>query len=207
VRVRVEPVSPTQIRDRLVDRILGLGQRPRILVDGWAVTRPELLAVDLVEPLRAAGREVTVVLAADFLRPASVRWEFGRDDPDALLDIALDSGALIREVLDPWEAGTAYLPALWDADQDRSARRRTEPVPERGVLLLAGELLLGRWLPVDLSVHLALRPDMLARRLPAEERWRLATDARYREEVDPEAVADLVLRVDHADRPGWVTHR
>lgn len=188
-------------------RVLELGERPRVLVDGWAVTQPERLAADLVEPLRAAGRAAVVVRAADFLRPASVRWEFGRDDPDALLDIALDSGALIREVLDPWEAGTVYLPALWDADHDRSARRRTEPVPDRGVLILAGELLLGRWLPADLSAHLALRPDMLARRLPADEQWRLAADARYRDEVDPEAVADLVVRVDHADRPGWVTQR
>ncbi|MFB9953930.1 uridine kinase [Cellulomonas denverensis] len=205
--MRVEPVSPEQVRSRLVDRVLGLGPRPRVLIDGWAVTGPERWAADLVEPLRALGRPVVLVRSADFLRPASVRWEYGRDDPDALLDLALDAGALIREVLDPWEAGTAYLPALWDAEQDRSARRRREPVPADGVLLLAGELLLGRWLPADLSVHLALRPDMLARQLPQPEQWRLDTDRRYRAETDPEAVADVVVRVDHPDRPGWVVER
>lgn len=206
-RVRVEPVSPAEVRARLVGRILDSGPRPRVLIDGWDVTEPAVLAADLVDPLRAAGRPAVLVRAEDFLRPASVRWEFGRDDPDALLDLALDSGALTREVLDPWETGTAFLPALWDADQDRSARRRTEPVPANGVLLLAGELLLGRWLPADLTVHLALRPDMLARRLPSDQQWRLVTDGRYREEVEPERVADVVLRVDHLDRPGWVLER
>lgn len=205
--MRVEPVSPEQVRSRLVDRVLALGPRPRVLIDGWSVTEPESLAAGLVEPLRARGRPAVLVRAADFLRPASVRWEYGRDDPDALLDLALDAGALIREVLDPWEAGTAHLPALWDAEQDRSARRRREPVPADGVLLLAGELLLGRWLPADLTVHLALRPDMLARRLPRDEQWRLDTDRRYRAETDPEAVADVVVRVDHPDRPGWVVER
>ncbi|MEV7971928.1 uridine kinase [Cellulomonas sp. NPDC089187] len=206
-RVHVEPITPAQVRTRLVDRIAVLGPRPRVLIDGWSVTDPLALATELVEPLRVAGRPAVVVRGLDFLRPASVRWEFGRDDPDALLDVALDSGALIREVLDPWEAGTAYLPALWDAAQDRSARRRTEPVPENGVLLLAGELLLGRWLPTDLTVHLALRPDMLARRLPTDQHWQLAADTRYRAEVDPEATADVVIRVDHAHRPGWVLER
>ena len=206
--MRVEPISPEQVRTRLVERVRMLDvARPRLLLDGWGPADPESLARDLIEPLRARGRDAVLVRAADFLRPASVRWEFGRDDPDALLDVALDSGALIREVLDPWEAGTAYLPALWDAAHDRSARRSREPVPSRGVLILAGELLLGRWLPADLTVHLALRPDMLARRFDDSEQWRLAADARYREDVDPESVADLVIRVDHADRPGWVLER
>lgn len=206
--MRVEPISPEQVRTRLVERVCALDvARPRLLLDGWAPADPESLARDLIEPLRARGRDAVLVRAADFLRPASVRWEFGRDDPDALLDVALDSGALIREVLDPWEAGTAYLPALWDAAHDRSARRSREAVPDRGVLILAGELLLGRWLPADLTVHLALRPDMLARRFDASEQWRLAADTRYREDVDPECVADLVIRVDHADRPGWVLER
>jgi hypothetical protein len=201
-------VSPEEVRARLVARVGELpAVRPRVLIDGWAVTDPAALATDLIAPLRAAGRPAVLVRADDFLRPASVRWEFGRHDPDALLDLALDSGAVIREVLDPWEAGADYLPALWDAAQDRSARRRREPVPDDGVLLLAGELLLGRWLPVDLSVHLALRPDMLARRLPAGQHWLLPADARYREEADPESAADVVVRVDHAERPGWVTER
>lgn len=201
-------MSPEEVRARLVARVAELDAvRPRVLIDGWGVTDPAAVAAELIAPLRAAGRPAVLVRAADFLRPASVRWEFGREDPDALLDLALDSGALIREVLDPWEAGAGYLPALWDAAQDRSARRRVEPVPPDGVLLLAGELLLGRWLPVDLSVHLALRPDMLARRLLAGQHWLLPADARYREEVDPESVADVVIRVDHAARPGWVTER
>lgn len=205
--MRVEPVSPEVVRERLVERVLAAGPRPRVLLDGWAPAGPEALATSLVAPLRAAGRPAVVVRAGDFLRPGGVRFEYGRDDPDALLDLALDAGALIREVLDPWEGGTTYLPALWDVEHDRSARRAVEPVPDGGVLLLAGELLLGRWLPADLTVHLALRPDMLARRLPAAEQWRLATDARYRDEADPEAVADVVVRVDHPDKPGWVLER
>lgn len=225
--MRVEPVTPDVVVDRLVERVLGglaaassgdpggpggtvgpgeAGRRWRVLLDGAPPTRPGALADALVEPLRARGHAALRVSAGDFLRPAGVRFEHGRQDPDALLDDALDTGALIREVLDPLGPGGdgTYLPALWDAQRERSARAARTTAPPGAVLLLDGGLLLGRWLPADLTVHLAVRPGTLARLTPQDEAWRLAAEERYRAEADPEGTADVVLRVDDPRRPGWV---
>lgn len=202
--------------ERLVDRVLdGLGAAPEpdrrwlVLLDGAPPTRPERLADALVEPLRARGHAAVRVSAGDFLRPAGVRFEHGREDPDALLDDALDTGALIREVLDPLgpDGDGRYLPALWDAVRERSARAGRVQAPPGAVLLLDGAFLLGRWLPADLVVHLAVRPETLARLTPPDQAWRLPAEQRYRAEVEPEDVADVVVRVDDPRRPGWVLER
>lgn len=216
--MRVEPVSPEVLVGRLVDRVAdGLAaaraadadRRWRVLLDGAPPTGPGALADALVEPLRARGYAAVRVSAGDFLRPAGVRFEHGRQDPDALLDDALDAGALIREVLDPLGPGGdgTYLPALWDAARERSARATRVPIAPGTVLLLDGGLLLGRWLPADLVVHLAVRPDTLARRTPPDDAWRLPAEERYRAEADPEGTADVVVRVDDPRRPGWVVER
>lgn len=217
--MRVEPVSPEVLVERLVERVVdglaaaraadGPGRRWRVLLDGAPPTAPAVLADALVEPLRARGHAAVRVAAGDFLRPAGVRFEHGREDPDALLDDALDSGALIREVLDPLGPGGdgTYLPALWDAARERSARATREPTAPGTVLLLDGGLLIGRRLPADLTVHLAVRPDTLARRTAPADAWRLPAEERYRAEADPERAADVVVRVDDPRRPGWVLER
>ena len=72
------------------------------------------------------------------------------------------------------------------------------------MLVLDGELLLGRWLDADLTVHLTARPATLARRLGAERAWQLPAFARYEDEVAPQEVADVVARVDDPRRPALV---
>lgn len=148
------------------------------------------------------------VHADDFLRPASVRFEHGRHDPDAYLEDRLDAGALGREVLDPFASRGRFLPTLWDAVADRSTRAAYVEVPERAVLVLDGSLLLGRWLDADLTVHLTVRPATLARRTPAQDRWTLPAFARYDAETTPTQVADVVVHVDDPRHPalasgGW----
>jgi hypothetical protein len=49
-----------------------------------------------------------------------------------------------------------------------------------------------------------VRPDTETRRTPLEDAWTLAAYTRYRREVAPERHADVVVRVDHADRPALV---
>lgn len=213
--MRVEPVSPEVVVRRLTDRVdadlagAAPGRRWRVVLDGAPPTLPGDLAEALVDPLRARGHAVVVVAAADFLRPAGVRLEHGRTDPDALLDDALDDAALVREVLHPLgpDGDGTYLPALRDAARDRSARARRTAAPAGSVLLLHGGLLLGRRLPADLTVHLAVRPATLARLTPPQDAWRLAAEERYRTEADPEGTADVVVRVDDPRRPGWVVER
>lgn len=206
--MRVQPLTPTLVIARLTALIDGRGRsaRLRVAVDGAPATRPDELADALVEPMRALGRPVVRVRATDFLRPASLRWEHGREDADALYDDWLDLAALDREVLTPLGPGGrgTYLPTLRDQVRDRSTRARPLPTPTDAVLVLDGALLLGRRLDLDLTVHLAARPATLARLTPAAEAWTLPAFARYAREVDPERVADVVVRVDDPRRPAMV---
>jgi hypothetical protein len=203
-RVRIRPISPALLVEEVADRIASAAgtERLRVVVDGAPPARPGDLADALTGPLRLRGREVVRVSAGDFLRPASLRFEHGRTDPDVFYDEWLDSAALVREVLGPLEPGGSgrVLPALWDSGTDRAVRAPYVTLPPGGVLLLDGALLLGRGLPIDLSVHLWLSPAALARNTTAEDRWTLPAYARY----EKDRAADLVVRVDHPDRPALV---
>lgn len=208
--MRVEPVSPEVLVARVAALVV---ERPRtdgalrVLVDGHPSTHPETLADLLVEPLRVAGRPTARVSVRDFLRPASVRLEHGHEDPDALLDEWIDVGALNREVLSAvGPAGVGrHLPSLRDPVTSRSTRAGYVEALPGLVVLLDGSLSLGRGLDVDLTVHLALQGATVARRTPPADAWTLPAYARYQGEVAPERTADVVVRVDDARRPAWVT--
>lgn len=202
--MRVRPTTPDALVAHVVERVLEVPGRRRVLVDGAAVLGPAGPADALVEPLRAAGRPVVRVHADDFLRPASLRYEHGREDPDAYLEDRLDARALQREVLGPFAVDGTYLPSLWDARRDRATRAAPVRAPQGAVLVVDGELLLGRWLDADLTVHLTVRPDTLARRLGPEHAWQLPAFARYDDEATPQDVADVVVRVDDPRHPARV---
>jgi len=184
----------------------------RVAVDGPELpgpaggTGPHALAVALAERLPGLSRPAVVVPAEGFYRPASLRLEHGRTDPDARYTDWLDAGALAREVLDrcgPQGPGD-YLPALWDTERDRAARLAHRPVPPRGVLLVPGSMLQGLGLAFDVVVHLRVSPAARRRRCPADRAWELPAFDRYDDEVDPAALADAVVLADHADRPALV---
>lgn len=208
--MQVRPISPDNLAELLADRIAALpgarDRRLRVAVDGAAAARPEALADALVEPLRLRGHPTLRVSASGFLRPASIRLEYGHRDADAFHDLWLDDGALAREVLDPLEPGGSgrVLPSLRDPVTDRSTRAPYTELPPGGVLLLDGALLLGRWLPLELTVHLALGPAALARRTPADQQWTLPAFARYEEETVPAEAADVTVRVDDPRHPALV---
>jgi hypothetical protein len=234
---QVRPLTPELLAEELAERIAELASAgaaegrawTRVAVDGADAARPGDLADALVEPLRLRGRPVQRVRARDFLRPASLRFEYGHHDPDAYLDRWLDEGALFREVFDPLEAepepapesllepvshsrpkagrgSGRVLPTLWDPVADRATRAERVPLPPGGVLVLDGPLLLGRWFPLDLTVHLRLTPAALERRTPASERWTLPAFARYEAEVRPEESADMTVRADDPRRPALVVN-
>jgi hypothetical protein len=177
-----------------------------VLIDAAPAGRPAELADALVDPLRLRGRPVLRVSARDFLRPASLRFEHGRTDPDSYFEDWLDVGGLAREVLDPADpAGTgSVLPSLWNADTDRASRASYVEVPVHGVVVVDGALLLGRWLPFDLTVHLDLSPAALKRRTPSDEHWTLPAFDRYRDEVSPAEVADVVVKFDDPNHPALI---
>ncbi|GGP43510.1 uridine kinase [Saccharothrix coeruleofusca] len=200
--MKVTPLSPETLVAELVDRIDALPRdgHARVVVDGATATNPHELADALVDPLRALGRPVLRVSAKDFLRPASVRLEHGRTDPESFRHSWTDTGGLLREVLEPLDPGGSgrVLPALWNAETDRASRADYVALAPGGVLLLDGTLLLDKWLPFELAVHLWLSPGALRRRTPPEWQWTLPAYDDY------EPQADLVVRYDHPTRPALV---
>lgn len=214
-RVRLEPITWERLTAELADRIADLParalsegeERPwlRVGVDGAPPARPGVLAGRLAEALRVRGRPVHVVSADGFLRAASLRYEFGKRDPDAYYDLWYDTGALWREVFDPLEPGGdgLVLPDLRTSAADRPTRSARVPLPPGGVMLLHGPFLLGRWFPFDLSVHLGLSAGALERQSEPDERWRLPAFARYEQEADPREAADVFVRADDPRRPAW----
>jgi hypothetical protein len=181
----------------------------RVAVDGLdlpgapGITGPHALAEALAERLPSLSRPAAVVPAEGFYRPASLRLEHGRTDPDARYTDWLDAQALAREVLDRVGPGGPgeYLPALWDLARDRAARLDRRPAPAGGVLLVPGSLLQGLGLAFDVVVHLRVSPAARRRRMPEDRAWELPAFDRYDDEVDPVALADAVVLADHADRP------
>ena len=204
--MRIRPVSPDVLVDDLADRV---ARRPgwlRVAIDGAEASQPAALADALVAPLRLRGRETVRIRTEDHLRPASLRFERGRTDPDSFYDDWLDAEGLVREVLEPLGRGGSgrIRPVRWDAQADRASRTGFEELAEGTVAVLSGQLLLGRGLPLDLTVHLDLSPGALARRTAPELAWTLPAYARYAEEVDPVALADLVVRMDDPRHPAIV---
>jgi hypothetical protein len=201
--VRIQPVTPDALVDDLAVRIAEVPGRRRVAIDGADAGRPADLADALVAPLRLRGRPVVRVLSIDHLRPASLRYERGRTDPDSFYDDWLDAEGLAREVLEPaGPAGSGRIRARrWDTGVDRASRTGFEEVPEGGVVIVSGPLLLGRGLPFDVAIHLDLSTGALARRTPPELAWTLPAYARYAQEVDPAAWADIVIRADDPRHP------
>ncbi|MFF4879966.1 uridine kinase [Micromonospora sp. NPDC000668] len=208
--MRIRPISPdllvTELTGRLADAATAGPARLRVAVDGAPAAGPDELAAALVDPLRARGHPVLHVRAADFLRPASLRFEFGRSNPDAYYEGWVDEAGLRREVLDPAGPGGTgrLLPSLWDATSDRASRARYVDLPPGGVVLVSGALLLGGGLPFDVTVHLALSGAALRRRTEPAQDWTLPAFDRYAEEVVPASFADVVVRADDPRRPALV---
>ncbi|WP_285638497.1 uridine kinase [Lentzea sp. NBRC 102530] len=193
--VKVRPLTFDALVAVIVDQVSELDGRVRVLIDGAPAADPAKLADAAVEPLRALGRAVRRVSLQDFLRPASVRLEHGRTDSYSYRHDWFDYKGLQREVLDPALDGRV-LPSLWNAATDRASRAEYVALPENGVVLVDGTLMLDRWLPAELTVHLWLSPGALKRK--TTEQWTLPAFDDY----DP--VADLFVRYDHPERPGLV---
>jgi hypothetical protein len=156
--------------------------------------------------LRVRGRPAVRVSADDFLRPASVRLEFGRTNPDSFYDGWLDEAGLRREVLDPAgpDGSGRIVTRLWDARTDRATREPYRQLAADAVVIVSGPMLLGAGLPFDLTVHLHLSAAALRRRTGTEQQWTLPAFARYGEEVGPAAFADVVVRMDDPRHPAMV---
>jgi hypothetical protein len=206
--MHIRPVTHDVLITELADRLAA--ERPggwlRVGIDGAPAAGPDALADALVDPLRVRGCPAVRITTGDFLKPASVRLEFGRTNPDTFYAGWVDEPGLRREVLDPLAPGGTgrILTSLWNADTDRATRGAYRQLAPGTVVLVSGALLLGAGLPFDTTVHLHLSPAALARRTAAEQLWTLPAYARYADEVDPAAFADVVVRLDDPRRPALV---
>lgn len=203
----IRPISPEALVGELASRVLDIDARVRVAIDGAPALDPGALADRLVEQLRDHGRFALYVSMADYLLPASQRFELGRTSPYGFYEGWRDLAGLRREVLDPAgpEGSGQVLPALWRTDIDRSARASYVPIPANGVVVVSGELLLGSGLPFELEVHLEASAAALARRTPTEDAWTLPAYERYRDEVGPVSFADVVVRMEDPKHPALVT--
>jgi hypothetical protein len=206
----MRPVSPAALLVEVATLAVSLLPRGpygrgwlRVGVDGADAARPDAFADELVDPVRLRGHEVVRVRTGDHLRPASLRYERGRADPDSFYDDWWDFDGLRREVLDPMApGGTGRIrPQRFDAGRDRAHRQDFLEVPPGTITVLSGPFLLGRGLPLDLTVHLDLSAGALRRRTPEELAWTLPAYERYADEVDPAALADVVVRYDDPAHP------
>jgi hypothetical protein len=200
----------------LADRVAGqacaladpsAGGRARVGVDGPVPADAALVADAVAAAVAERGRPVARVSAEDFLRPRSVRVEFGADDPDAGYERWYDWAALRREVLDPFVLDGAWLPSLWDVERDRATRAAQQHAAPGTVAVVDGAFLL-RWETADafdVTVHLVVSDGAIARRLPAADVARVSGAwRRYVAETDPASRADVVLRCDDPTKPALV---
>ena len=200
-----EPVDAGRLSDVLAGQVASIRtDHPlRVAVDGPRAASPIALAGGLLEPLRARGRAAEIIDAETFWRDASLRYEWGHTDLEAFTHHWLDADALRREVLTPLGPGgsSRFLPALRDPGTNRSVRAAPVLVPPNAVVLVAGELLLGRGLPFDYTVHLALDSGARRRLTPAEWQWTLSAHDSYARTVRPTELADVVVRYNDPRHP------
>lgn len=197
------PIFPDLLVESIVDSCPD-GARSIVVIDGADAARPVDFATRTAEHARSRGRPAAVVDLHDYVRPASIRFEYSRTDESSYRTLWFDYDALVREVIAPLGPGGGghFLPRLWDEATDRSARARTTSAAANQIVLIAGPMLLGRGLNVDLSVQLRLSANALRRRTSAPDQWTCAPLLEYYESLDGSAERpDLLVRWDHPDRP------
>ena len=206
--VSPRPLTVEGVAELVAERIgsLRTAHPVRVAIDGppWSGLD---LAATTVHALAAWSRPASLVRVADYLRPASLRFERGRDDPDAFYEDWIDIAGLRREVLEPAgpNGSRLVLPTLWDAERDRASRAEYRELPVDGAVIVDGWFLLGAGLAFDLTVHVALSPAARTRRVPPDDAVReLPAYDRYDAEVRPAEWADIVVRADDPRRPAVI---
>jgi hypothetical protein len=198
-------VEPGQLPELLAEQLTAVplsGRALRVAIDGPRCAEPASLARTLMAALRARGRAADTVDAESFWRDASLRLEYGHEDVDSFADW-LDAGALRREVLDPLgrDGSGTYLPSLRDPVTNRPTRAPARHARAGTVVIVSGELLLGRALPFDLAIHLSMSSAGRARRTDAAWKWTLPAFDDYDARVRPLQSADVAIRVDDPLHP------
>lgn len=199
------PIFPELLVERIFERI-PLGQRAIGVVDGADAAEPVEFACRIRERIRTTGRACDVIDVHDFVKPASLRFEYSRTDELSYRSSWFDFDALRREVVAPMANGGRgrYLPRLWDEAADRSARAALVTATPDHVLLIAGPTLIGR-IEATVTVHLKLSNGALRRRTPDDQQWTVAPIAQFYADAPDEP--DFTVRWDHPAKPAILPRR
>ena len=194
------PIFPDLLVERICDRI-PLGRRAIGVVDGADAAKPVEFAHRIRERIRSSGRSCEVIDLHDYVRPASLRFEYSKNDELTYRTAWFDFDAVDREVVAPLRAGGRgrFLPRLWDEATDRSARARLVDAAPDQVLVIAGPTILGRIDDAAVTVHLKLSEGALRRRTPVEASWTIPPILTYYADTGFEP--DFTVRWDHPDKP------
>ncbi|WP_306363523.1 hypothetical protein [Nocardia sp. CC227C] len=192
-------LTPEALADRIADRAFALPAPAVVAVDGADAADPVRFARTVADRAVGHGRAAAVIALHDFVRPASLRYEFGRTDELSYRTAWFDYAALNREVLQPLRDHHRYLPALWNERTDRAARAATRATPPNTVLFVAGPMLLGRDLPFDLTVSLRMSDAALRRTTPEADHFTIAALRAHEREHPDEP--DITVAWDHPGRP------
>lgn len=200
------PADPTALPAQVAAALVDLdvpGTALRVAVDGPRAADPGSFAASLLGPLRMLGRPAVHVRTDTFWRDAALRLEYGHTDLESFATGWLDTDALEREVLGPVGPGgnASILTSLRDPSTNRATRAPAGLAEPGTVLLISGELLLGRDLSFDATIHLALSSAARRRRTPEAWQWTLPAFDDYDRNVNPVRRADMVLRCDDPGHP------
>lgn len=195
-----QPIFPDLLVGRVVDRI-PRGTRAIAVVDGADAANPVEFAERIRARIESTARACDVIDLHDFVRPASLRFEYSRTDELTYRTTWFDFAALQREVVVPMMPGGRgqFLPRLWDERTDRSARARLVDATEDHVLIVAGPTILGRIDSAAVVVHLKLSEAALRRKTPPDDHWTIEPLVQYYVESTTEP--DFIVRWDHPDKP------
>ncbi|MBF6297459.1 hypothetical protein IU459_07855 [Nocardia amamiensis] len=196
---RFLPITVDSLVELVIRPVLTARSCTVIAVDGADAARPVAFAARIAAALRDAGRSAAVVSLHDYVRPASLRMEFGRTDEMSYRTAWFDYAAVRREVVVALRDHGRWLPALWDEAADRSARAAIRTAPPATTIIVAGPMLSGRGLDADLTVRLDLSAAALRRITPADAQWTIP--ALLGHDAENPDTPTYFVRWDHPDRP------
>jgi hypothetical protein len=198
------PSTPQALAEQVVSLCESRPTVAVVALDGADCARPAELAQLIGIAAESRQRPSAVVSLHDYVRPASLRLEFGHEDPLSYRTMWFDYDALDREVVTGARTRRTWLPQLWDEVADRSARSSRRPVHDRTVIVVAGPMLLGRGLDFDVTVRLNMSEAALRRHTPPTDLW--TVDALLEHQCGVTDRIDLDVRYDHPARPAVRTH-
>ncbi|MGC5019318.1 uridylate kinase [Micromonospora sp. DT47] len=193
-------------------------KQDRVLVgvDGPDVAGKTTLADQLARALDVPTLRASI---DGFHQSRELRYQRGELSAEGYYRDSFDHQALLSECLRPFGEGVARVQiARYDHKTDAGSSVRVAEVPARAVLIFDGVFLLREQLRDQwtLSVYLRVSPRETLRRAKVrdmnlfgsheeiERRYLgryLPGQALYRSEVDPEAIAQVVVDNDRADAP------